>query len=110
VSFISSETGVHQGNPLGSTLFTLALHPVLTELGQHHQIIITAYADNVVLSGPLTQVVRAQEDLQHSMTGIGLHLNPTESEMYIPEWSDVPFHHVAELTPPSFGSFRRGDN
>ena len=110
VSFISSETGVQQGDPLGSTLFALALHPVLTELGRHHQVLITAYADNVVISGPLSRVFGAQEALRQSMIDIGLHLNPTESELYIPEWSDVPFDQVADLMSLSSSSFCQGEN
>ena len=44
------------------------------------------------------------------MINIGLHLNPTESEMYFPEWSNVPFDQVADLMPLSSSSFCQNEN
>ena len=52
----------------------------------------------------------AQEALRQSMIDIGLHLNPTESELYIPEWSDVPSDQVADLMSLSSCSFCQGEN
>ena len=51
---------MQQGDPLGSTLFALAIHPVLLEIGRTFpHVLITAYADNVVLSGPVSEVKKA---------------------------------------------------
>ena len=57
---INSESGAQQGDPLGSTLFALAIHPVLLDLGRSFpSLLITAYADNVIFAGPLSESVRA---------------------------------------------------
>ena len=101
---ISSESGVQQGDPLGSTLFALAIHPILTLLRSQHNILLTAYADNVVLSCPLSRVLRAQEAFREAMLKVGLHLNPAESELYIPEWSNVSLQQARELLTSSLES------
>ena len=86
-STITSQTGVQQGDPLGSTLFALGIHPILLELGQRHpQIVVSAYADNVVLAGPLSAVEAAHADYCTSMHAVGLTMNPRDSYMYIPQW------------------------
>ena len=66
VSDIYGEAGVQQGYPLGSStsVFVLAIHPIL----EAHEVLITAYAENVIISGPLSSVLAAQE-------------------MYISDWS-----------------------
>ena len=105
---INSETGVQQGDPLGSTLFALAIHPILLALGLHHQVLISAYADNVVISGPLSRVLQAQDEFRISMLAVGLHLNPAESELYIPESRDTPFSEALHLLGPSLISTTDG--
>ena len=97
VAYIHSESGVQQGDPLGSTLFALSIHPILIKLGTEHNILITAYADNVVLSGPLSRVLQAQDAFRQSMLAVGLRLNPAESEMYIPEWSSTPLQTARDM-------------
>jgi hypothetical protein len=54
VACIRRELGVQQGNQLGSILLELAIHPILIKLGSQHNILITAFTNNVVFSGPLT--------------------------------------------------------
>ena len=97
VACISSKSGVQQGDLLDSTLFALAIHPILIKLGSQHNVLITAYADNVVFSGPLSRVVQAQDAFRTAMLDVGLRLNPAESEMYIPEWRDVPLQQAQEM-------------
>ena len=54
---VDSSSGVQQGDPLGSVLFALGLHPIITKLASSiPEVLITAYADNVVISGPLSFV------------------------------------------------------
>ena len=51
---IISESAVQQGDPLGGTLFALAIQPVLLDLGiLYPTLLIAAYADNVIFAGPL---------------------------------------------------------
>ena len=57
---ILSQSGVQQGDPLGSILFALAIHPLLLEVGKKYPtILITAYADNVVTTGLLKKIKEA---------------------------------------------------
>jgi hypothetical protein len=77
VSFISTETGVQQGDPMGSTLFALALPRILAGTAESS----SQHADNVVISGPLSHVFSVQEAPRLSMIVIGLHLDPTKSEI-----------------------------
>ena len=88
VTEICSESGVHQGCPLGSTLFAFALHPILIEIAEAFpSIIIFAYADNVVMTGPLQDLRTAADMYKSSIHKIGLQLNPSESELYVPAWA-----------------------
>ena len=76
---ILSETGVQQGDPLASNLFALALHPQLCSVARRHSdILITAYADNIIITGPLSKVGAATLDLKDALATIGLKLNTLE--------------------------------
>ena len=90
VELVSSESGVQQGDPLGSTLFAMAIHPTLIDIADKHpEVLLTAYADNVVISGPLTQCLKAVDSYRLSMAAKGLQLNPTESEVHVPAWTTI---------------------
>jgi hypothetical protein len=81
---------VQQGDPLGSTLFALAIHPVLLEIGRAFpHVLITAYAENVVLSGSLSEAKKAHSMYHSNMSSIGLKINSHESELHIPQWRDL---------------------
>jgi len=52
---INSSSGIQQGDPIGSVLFEFALHPLLSKFAESHPgIFITAYADNIVFTGPFS--------------------------------------------------------
>ena len=87
VTQLLSEAGVHQGDPLGSTLFALAIHPMLIEIAEAFNVLITAYADNVVISGQLSEVGKVAVLYQSLMSKVNLSLNAAESEILIPAWS-----------------------
>ena len=45
------------GDPLGSTPFAATIQPILIKIATTFDtIVVTAYADNVVFSGPMSQV------------------------------------------------------
>ena len=85
-------SGVQQGDPLGSVLFALAIHPILQQIGRDCcEVLVAAYADNVTLTGRLSKVRQALERYVSEMINIGLTINPLESQIYIPQWkSDLP--------------------
>jgi hypothetical protein len=75
---------------LGSTLFALAIHPVLLEIGQRHpDVLITAYADNVIFTGPLSKITLAHATYCGKMQEIGLEINSMESALYTQQWASL---------------------
>jgi hypothetical protein len=99
-TLIESKTGVQQGDPLGSSLFALAIHPILLELGDAFPgVFITAYADNVVMSGPLSLVQKAHEAYCLKMQSVGLSVKAQESQLYIPQWRGLSVDQMKTLNP-----------
>ena len=87
---LNSESGVHQGDPLGSTLFALALHPIIMKVAEEHPgVLILAYADNVIMIGKISDLRGAVRDYREYLAEVGLDLNPMESEAYFPAWDSV---------------------
>ena len=95
VTDINSESGVQQGDPLGSTLFALAIHPVLLDLGRSFpSLLITAYADNVIFAGPLSVLRAAYDRYSEQMQAIGLRVNSSESAIFVPQWQADTDEHL----------------
>ncbi len=68
VSVIQSASGVQQGDPLGSLLFALGLHPLLLNVGHRNpSVFISAYADNCIITGPLAAVQAAVADFDRAI-------------------------------------------
>ncbi len=55
----------------------------------HPEIIIPSYQDNLVIVGRLSKVLSAHLMLKHELKNLGLRLNPSESEVYIPAWVEA---------------------
>ena len=84
---ILSQSGVQQGGPLGSIHFALAIYPLLLEVGKKYPtMLITAYTDNVVMTGPLDTIKEAFQQYTLAMQTAGLTLKPRDSCTYIPSW------------------------
>ena len=80
---LSSQEGVHQGNPLGPILFSLTIHPLLVDLQKSHPLIHTlAYLDDVFLVGPLDGVLSAFNDLRGSTSQVGLSIATNKCEIF----------------------------
>lgn len=83
VHVLSSQEGIHQGDPLGPILFSLALHPILLDLQSKHTTIqVLAYLDDMFLIGPLEDVLSALDDAQSNLSHIGLTIAPEKCEIY----------------------------
>ena len=59
--------------------------PALIKIAEAYEVLRTAYADNVIIAGPLSSVLTAQEMYRKEMGALGLQLNAGESEIYILE-------------------------
>ena len=87
---ILSESGVQQGDTLSSILYAKTAHPSLIRVAEAHpEVIIPSYQDNLVIVGRLSKVLLAHLMLKHELKNLGLRLNPSESEVYIPAWADA---------------------
>ena len=82
---IQSQTGTQQGDPLGTVLFSAPLQPLLHKIADtYSSILILAFADNVCLIGPSSQVLPGVDAFATTMDTIHLQLNPAESLILIP--------------------------
>ena len=81
---IPSEVDVHQGNPLGIALFSLAIHPIFFSKLQFSDSDVTAlaYLDDVFLLGPPRKLISSFNSLKQSFTGIGLTIARNKCEFY----------------------------
>ena len=94
---IASQSGVHQGDPLGSDLFALTIHPSLVKVADKHQRTrISGYADNLFLFGRAKYVADALEDLEKHLLEMGLTLNPADSVCFFPAGSNLSVFHYGE--------------
>jgi hypothetical protein len=86
VHLFSSDAGVHQGDPIAGTLFALAIHPIIIKVAEDYDVVVTAYADNIIMSGKMSEIRKAAVMCRDLMAKMNLKLNPAESEAYTPEW------------------------
>ena len=99
-NIILSEVGVHQDDPLGPTLFSLAIYPFLSKLqSSDSDVIVLAYLDNAFLLNPPRKLISTFNSLKQSFTGIGLTIACNRCEFYskdtvtstqIPELLGIP--------------------
>ena len=72
---IPSQEGVHQGDPLGPTLFAMTIHPVIKSIQEKHRdLTVLAYLDDIFVVGRAEQAVFLLSDLKSSLQQLGLQI------------------------------------
>ena len=80
---LQSQEGVHQGDPLGPMLFSVALHPYLVDLQESHPSTrVLAYLDDMFFIGPLDDVITCLDDVESSLKKIGLNIAIEKCELF----------------------------
>lgn len=78
---LTSSRGVRQGCVFAMPLFCLAIDTILKEFGKMTSLCITAYADDINVTGPVEEVLRNYPRLQERLKCVGLDLNPRKTEL-----------------------------
>ena len=80
---LSSQEDVHQGDPLGSALFSIAMQPILKDLQSHNkEVTILAYLEDVYLLGSPDRVFHVFERLRSAFSGINFMIEEKKCEIY----------------------------
>ena len=78
---------MHQGDPLGSVLYALAIHSHLVAVANKDRLLlvqVVAYADNVFLLAHQRQALEAAGELCGSLQEVGMEVNQAESMVFCP--------------------------
>ena len=82
---MSSETGTHQGCPLGPLGFALAIQPLLEDLVDRGELVwSTWYLDDGILIGSPEKVAEAFTKLRQGLAERGLVINEFKCEIWGP--------------------------
>ena len=77
-SYLSSEEGVQQGDPLGSLLFCLTIHPLILQLKPKFRVF---YLDDGSLGGTGEDILHDLQLIDNEAGCLGLQLNRGKSEL-----------------------------
>ena len=88
---ILSQAGLHQGDPLASSLFDVALHPTLIRVAKEVTgVFLGGFQDNIHIIGRLSDALRALDLFaDYVREDLNLELNPRETECYVPGWQHL---------------------
>ena len=82
---IRSQSGVQQGDPLGMTLFCVAVSsPISRVQSRHPEVCIIAYADDIFVIGDEMHIDLCVRDIKHEFELCGLKLNINKSTIWPP--------------------------
>ena len=89
---VQCTSGVCQGDVPSSVFFCHSIHPLLLHIAElFPSVRVLAYADNVVLVGPLEDAVAATSAMKkYMLADLKLEIQPRESKVYIPSWHQHP--------------------
>jgi hypothetical protein len=93
---LQSAQGVKQGDGLGSLLFSLSVHKFYQQCSRDCSAVHTvAIADDLHISGPAPQVLRAFDNLINDIKGSGLRIRHAKCGLLWPSSRPIP-HEVIE--------------
>ena len=75
---LQSAEGVQQGDPLGSLLFCLTIHPLITSLKSEFRVF---YLDDGTIGGPKEEVLQDLQYIECQAAHLGLSLNHSKTEL-----------------------------
>ena len=91
---LSSQEGVHQGDPLGPFYFCIAINACLQLLQESHVgIVVAAYFDDVTILGPPEKIGDVLPELVSGLESCGLHFNPAKCELFHPDAESQVWAH-----------------
>lgn len=93
-NLILSEVGCQQGDPLGPALFSLAIHPIIKKLESKFNV---WYLDDGTLGGDINTVHKDLNLIITEFDAIGLTLNFSKCEIYIPNVPSISQNYVFNL-------------
>ena len=77
-------TGVRQGDPLGSLLFSVAIHPVLAAVAERYpEVAVLGYLDDGTLIGVREDVDAAKALMTRRLAVMGLRVNPSKCRRWV---------------------------
>ncbi|XP_048488762.1 uncharacterized protein LOC125491265 [Plutella xylostella] len=100
-NLIHSEVGCQQGDPLGPAIFSLAIHKTISSLKSKLNM---WYLDDGTLGGESDTVLDDLRTLTDNMREIGLELNSSKREIFIPSHISETKHLCASSELPSMNS------
>ena len=82
---VRSQEGLQQGDPISLPLFAYAIHSLLQSIvTQFPGTVVSAFADNVFVTCPLSLVPDVYNLLDTQFQAVGLSLNSSETMVYVP--------------------------
>ena len=79
---LSSEQGVHQGDPLGPVLFATSIHSTLVALqAKFPEVVLLAYLDDVFIVGQNNMALQVFASLEESFLPLNLKINQSKCEL-----------------------------
>ena len=96
---LESQQGVQQGDPLSGLLFSLAIHPGITELANLPGIIWSGwFYDDGTLHGSSEALQQAYSLAKQHFAAINVQVNPAKSKLWVSQKLALPNSNIPQLS------------